>query len=105
MSAILDTGTCLPPNLPGSPVPLTKYERESLAFRRLLPQLLNTDRGQYVAIHDEQVIDRERDEMALIARVLKKVGNVDIHVGLVTDQPQRAFRSGIVRDLSTPVKK
>ena len=32
----------------------TKYERERSAFYRLLPSLLATHFGQYVAIHDEQ---------------------------------------------------
>jgi hypothetical protein len=59
-----------------------------------------TERGQYVAIHEERVIDRDRDDMALIGRVLAQIGNVDIHVGLVTDQPEPIYRSGVVRDLA-----
>jgi len=35
--------------------PLTKFERERRAFYRLLPEQLNTHRGQYVAIHDEHL--------------------------------------------------
>jgi hypothetical protein len=61
-----------------------------------------TDRGHFVAIHEEQVVDKDIDEMALITRVLAKVGNVDIHVGLVTNQPEPTYRSGVVRDLSAP---
>ena len=34
----------------------------------------------------------EEDRLALIFRVLGKVGNVDIHVGLVTDQVETAVR-------------
>ncbi|SRR6266511_4278584 len=92
-----------PPEFHWPPPPRTKWEREYRAFQRLLPELLLTERGQYVAIHEERVIDRDRDEMALIARVLAQVGNVDIHVGLVTDRPGPVCRSGIVRDLSAPV--
>ncbi|HLN26354.1 MAG TPA: hypothetical protein VK395_01265 [Gemmataceae bacterium] len=74
--------------------------RDYRAFRRLLPKLLLTERGKFVAIHEERVIDSDRDEMALIARGLAEVGNVDIHVGLVTDLPEPVYRSGVVRDHS-----
>ncbi len=66
---------------------LTKGEREYQAFLGLLPQLLTTHRGKYVAIHDGQVVDSDTDDVALILRVHARVGYVPIHVGLVTDQP------------------
>jgi hypothetical protein len=97
-----ETGTLITPEFHWPPPPRTKWKREYLTFRRLLPQLLLTRRGQFVAIHEEQVIDCDRDEMALIGRVLAQVGNVDIHVGLVTDQPEPVYRSGVVRNLSPP---
>ena len=74
--------------------------RDYRAFRRLLPELLLTERGKFAAIREERVIDWDRDEMALIARALAEVGNVDIHIGLVTDLPEPVYRSGVVRDLS-----
>jgi hypothetical protein len=89
----------MPPNVEWPPPARSKWEREYRAFRRLLPQLLQTHWGKYVAIHDERVFDCDADEMALILRVLGKVGNVDVHVGLVTDQPEPVYRSGVVRDL------
>ncbi len=72
------------------PLPTTeppKGEREYQAFLRLLPELLPTHRGKYVAVHEEQVIDSDADEVGLILRVQAQVGYVPIHVGLVTDQP------------------
>jgi hypothetical protein len=75
-----------PPVL-GPATPRTKWEREYAAFQRLLPSLLQTHRGQYVAIHDEQAVDSGDDEIALARRVFAKVGNVPIHIGLVTDTP------------------
>jgi hypothetical protein len=63
---------------------LTKGQREYQAFLRLLPQLLATHRGQYVAIHDGQVVDQGTDDIALIQRVHARIGYVPIHVGLVT---------------------
>jgi hypothetical protein len=71
---------------PAPPEP-SKGERECQAFRRLLPQLLATHRGQYVAVHDGQVIDSDTDDIALIQRVHARIGYVPIYVGLVTDQP------------------
>lgn len=81
-------------------VPLTsKWEREHAAFRRMLPQLLATHRGTFVAIHGEQVVDSGADKLALALRVLAKVGNTAIHVGLVTDEPAPISRSGVRRDV------
>src|SRR5437764_11111793 len=79
--------------------PRTKWEREHQAFRRLLPQLLTTHRGQYVAIHDGQVVDSGDDRLALALRVLARVGNVDIHVGLVTEESEPVSRSGVRREV------
>jgi len=81
------------------PPPRNKWEREYRAFRRLLPELLKTYRGKYVAIHDEQLVDSDNDRVELIFRVLDKVGNVSIHVGFVGDEPEPISRSGVVRDL------
>jgi hypothetical protein len=82
------------------PPPRTKWEREFRAFQRLLPELLKTHRGKYVAIHDERVIDSGDDRLELIFRVLPKVGGVSIHVGHVIEGPEPIQRSGLVRVLS-----
>lgn len=94
-----DTTVLSPPSAAWPPPPRSKWEREYRAFRRLLPQLLATHRGRYVAVHDGQVLDADTDEMALILRVLERVGNVDVHVGLVTDRPESAYRSGVAREI------
>jgi hypothetical protein len=92
----------LPAPVIGLPAPPhTKWEREYQAFRRLLPRLLATHRGQYVAIHDEQVVDSGDDKLALALRVLAKVGNVAIHIGLVSEEPEPMARSGLRRELRT----
>ena len=87
------------PNIAFTEPARNKWERESEAFKRLLPQLQTTHRGQYVAIHDGQVVDSGEDKLALALRVLTKVGNVAIHIGLVTDQPAPVSRSGVRREL------
>jgi hypothetical protein len=52
-----------------------------------------------VAIHEGQVVDSGDDKLALALRVLAKVGNVPIHVGLVTEEPETIARSGIRREI------
>lgn len=76
----------------------TKFERERRAFSRLLPQLLATHRGQYVAIHEETVAESGSDRMEVAMKVWKRVGGVDLYVGLVTDEPEPLTRSGVVRE-------
>ena len=49
----------------------TKFERERRAFLRLLPQLLATHRGQYVAIHDEKVEASGADRVEVAMKVWK----------------------------------
>jgi hypothetical protein len=80
-------------------VPPTKWEKEYQAFRQLLPSLLKTHRGQYVAVQDGRVVDNGNDKLALALRVLDKVGNVAIHVGLVTEEPEPIARSGVRREM------
>lgn len=82
--------------------PLTKFERERRAFYRLLPALLNTHRGQYVAIHDEQVVDSDSDQVEVALRVLQRVGGVPIFVHLVSREPEQVVRSGLRRALPKP---
>src|SRR5438105_13297028 len=68
--------------------PPSKWEREYAAFKRLLPELLKTHRGKYVAIHEERMVDSDTEQIPLILRVRDRIGNVAIHVDLVTDQPR-----------------
>jgi hypothetical protein len=67
------------------PLELPKGEREYRAFQRLLPSLLQSQRGKFVAVHNEQVIDADSDEIALIQRVHARIGYVPIHVGMVAE--------------------
>ena len=42
------------------------------AFRRLLPQLLETHAGQFVAVAEGKVVDRDPDEWALVERIARQ---------------------------------
>lgn len=88
-----------PPNLEDPFSSPTKWEREYRAFRQLLPQLLTTHRGRYVAVHEGRVVDSGDDKLALALRVFAAVGNVPIHVGLVTNKPEPVSCSGVRREL------
>ena len=87
------------PSLEFALAPRTKWEREYQAFRRLLPELLRTHKGQFVAIHEEQVVGSGDNKLALALRVLRKIGNVPIHVGLVSEAPEPVSRSGVLREV------
>jgi hypothetical protein len=85
-----------------TPPPRNKWEREYQAFQRLLPELLKTHRGKYVAVHEERVVDSGDDRHELIFRVLPKVGGVSIHVDLVAEQPPPPIRIPHVREVRRP---
>jgi hypothetical protein len=67
-----ETGIALPAPAIETPPPAGKWEREHRAFQRLLPELLKTHAGKHVAIHDEQAVDSDTDELVLIERVLQR---------------------------------
>jgi hypothetical protein len=77
--------TLPPPVLPARAE--NKWRREQQAFRRLLPELLKTHRDQYVAIHEEKVVDSGTDKLAVAERTYQRFGYVPVYVALVTDQP------------------
>lgn len=64
-----------------------KWHREQGAFRRLLPQLLQTHPNQYVAIHEERPVDSDDDLVTLALRVYGRFGYRPIYMDLVTEQP------------------
>jgi hypothetical protein len=78
--------------------PPDQFERERRAFHRLLPDLLNSHRGQFVAIHDEKVVDTGPDRLQLALRVQARV-KAGVYVGHVTDEAEPIVRSGIRRAL------
>lgn len=69
------------------PAPPSKAERERAAFLRLLPVLMATHAGRYVAVHGEEIVDADADDIALVRRVHARFGYVPIYVGLVTAIP------------------
>jgi len=70
------------------PKPRTKWDAEYEAFLRLLPELINTHRDQYVAVHEGKVVGSGTDQLALAREAYQKFGYVEILVRLVKDRPR-----------------
>jgi hypothetical protein len=89
----MSDATALPaPDLSRRDAARDDWDGERRAFLRLLPTLLATHRGRYVAVHQGRVIDDGPDQVELAKRVYAEVGYVPIYVGLVTDEPPRPAR-------------
>jgi PHD/YefM family antitoxin component YafN of YafNO toxin-antitoxin module len=54
----------------GREAQLRRLAPEREAFQRLLPKLLQTHQGQFVAIHHGHIVDADVDETALARRVI-----------------------------------
>ncbi len=68
------------------------WEEEHRAFLRLLPTLLATHRGQYVAIYKAAVVAEGLDQIDVAKRTYARVGYVPAYVGLVTDEAPKPVR-------------
>ena len=63
-----------------------KLAGERQAFRFLLPTLHESYSDTYVAIHEGQVIDNDKDDAALASRVYDRYGYIPIYVGFVGEE-------------------
>jgi len=72
-----------PPALPPKAIGL--FEKERQAFHQLLPSLLRTHRGTYVAIHGGQVVAQADTLFASVDAARRAFGRVPTYVDLVTD--------------------
>jgi len=64
------------------------FEEERAAFHRLKDSLLDTYKGQYVAILNGQFVDSGTDPVDVAMRVYARFGYVPLYVGLVSEQPE-----------------
>jgi hypothetical protein len=67
-----------------------KLAREFDAFEQLLPGLLKTHRGQYVAVHDGRVVGSGTDKVVVSMDAYRRFGNDSILVREVTETPHIA---------------
>jgi hypothetical protein len=92
---ILPAPTIEVPQVPAYPPPTPehpKLRQEHEALMRMWPDLLKTHYGQYVAIHDGQVVESGPDKIAVAKSAYKRCGYIPIYIHLVTDQPQPVVR-------------
>lgn len=68
---------------------LEALEQERLAFLRLKPELLRTHEGMYVAIHDGQVVDSDKDNRELAKRMYAQSYR-PVYIELVSEEPRTA---------------
>jgi len=73
------------PNIETGNAPESPWERERRAFHQLLPSLLVTHSGQYVAVHEGKVIAKGRDRVEVAMEAYERVGYVSLFVGLVAE--------------------
>ena len=68
-----------------------KLDRELEAFRTVHADLLTTYRNEYVAIHEGQVIDHDRDELSLFLRVEEQHPNVPVLIRKVRPEVEEIY--------------
>jgi antitoxin (DNA-binding transcriptional repressor) of toxin-antitoxin stability system len=65
---------------------LQKFEQERAAYLRLKSQLLQTHHGQFVAVHEGQVVDADQDNRALVKRIVERYGNEPVYIQRVAEE-------------------
>src|SRR5262249_39553852 len=78
------------PVLPAPPE--DKWRREQRAFYRLLPELLRTHRDQFVAIHEEQVVESGEDKLEVAERAYARFGSTRFLGPKSTERPSSPTR-------------
>jgi hypothetical protein len=76
-----------------------KWQRERRAFVQMLPDLLDTHRDQFVAVHQGQVVASGEEKISVALQAYRQHGPVPIYVGLVSDQPPLPARMPSPRTL------
>jgi len=67
---------------------LEAFEREQQAFERLKPELLQTHRGQWVAIYQGKVVEAGQDRSQVLDSVYDRLGYVPVYVQQVEERPR-----------------
>jgi hypothetical protein len=70
-----------------------RWRREYAAFIRLLPELLKTHHGKFVAVHGSAVVAVGDTFTDAALKAYKLVGYVPLHVGFVSEEPVPAVRA------------
>jgi len=68
-----------------------KIDREMEAYRTMHAELKRRFLGQYVAIHNGELVDHDADRHALSRRVRREYGSVAVLITPVEEKPEREF--------------
>lgn len=68
-----------------------KIDREMEAYRSMHTELKHHFLGQYVAIHNGELVDHDADRRALSRRVRQKYGSVAVLIAPIEEEPEREF--------------
>ena len=68
-----------------------KIDREMEAYRAMHAELKQRFSGEYVAIHDGELVDHDADRCALSRRVREEYGDVAVLITPVEESPEREF--------------
>lgn len=63
-----------------------KWLRERHAFYRLLPDLLKTLRGKWVAVHDEEVVEIGDSLQLVLHRFWERFPKTEVYIQLVDEE-------------------
>ena len=85
----MTTSDVLPAPVLRPSAPSNKWESEYAAFQKLLPQLLLSHRGEYVAIHNGAVVGMGAEKLETARKAYAEYGPVAILVRLIADELPR----------------
>ncbi len=69
-----------------------KWKREQQEFYRLLPELLHSHPGKFVAIHEGRVVESGGDKLEVARLAYERFGYIPIFVSQVTSAPVPPIR-------------
>jgi len=70
-----------------------KLEAEVQAFERMHPQIIKQYLGQFVAVHESQIVDADADFETLFLRLQKRLGDVPVLIRPVSAEPTLELRA------------
>ncbi|MFO7537981.1 MAG: DUF5678 domain-containing protein [Chloroflexota bacterium] len=91
---LLAESITLPETVSGNDMVLgggTAVAQEEAAFYRLHPELWQKYPGQYVAIHNEEVVDHDADQVALYLRVKARYPGQFVWIAPVKETPVEEY--------------
>lgn len=66
--------------------------QEQAAYQTMLPQLLDEYKNEFVAIHQGQVVDHDKDKIDLVIRLDESHPDAIVLVRQVTEEPEKVLR-------------